>query len=163
MITEEGEVKEVNTTGRALHQEQIAKAAAKRGLTKVVRTRTRTHADCGQKFLYEKHVPFNGIDDGLSTYFGSAYQCNHGLDYSINRVGDLFLNACELALNAPANHDVFVKVYVRFDAENCNPKHTTVEKASSDHEKAVKALQAKKELFDCIKPDNLYFKLFIQY
>lgn len=158
MITEEGKTKEVETVGRAKHMELIAKCASRRGMTKVIRTRTRTHEDCGQKFLYEKH-----FDSGASHYYGSAYQCNHGLDYSINRVGDLFLNACELALNAHGDADVYVKVYVRFDAKQHNPKHTTFEKASADHQKAIAALQAKKELFDCIKPNNLTFNLFIQF
>jgi hypothetical protein len=156
MITEEGKVKDVLTTGRAIHQEQIADVAVKRGFTKILRTRTRTHEDCGQKFLYEHHSSVR------SMYYGSAYQCNHGLDYSINRVGDLFLNACQLAIEADNNHGIYVKVYVRFDAANCNPKHTTIEKAQADHDKAIAALRAKQELFDCIKPSNLHFRLFIQ-
>jgi len=155
MITEEGKTKEVETTGRAFFMEHLANRAQLRGFNKIVRTRTRTHNDCGQKFLFEKH--FNGG----SQYMGHAYQCNHGLDYSINRVGDLFLNACQLALEADSNKSVYVRIYVRFNAKECNLANTTVEKAMADHWKARTALIAKQELFDCIKPDNLTFKLFI--
>lgn len=155
MQTVNGTLKQVITTGRAAHMEYIGKQATKGLFTAIKKVRAGTFKDCGQKFIYEFHKP------DLDYYIGAAYQANHGLDYSINRVSDLFLNACELAINASGNKEVYVKIFVGFDARNCNPKHTTIEKAQADHTKATAALKAKLNLFAAIKPDNLKFVLMI--
>ncbi len=165
MITEEGKVKEVTSTPRAIFMGHLEKKAAERGMEKIVRVRSNSHRDCGQKFLYKKTISDMGANSNFtaaSWYYGHAYQCNHGLDYSINRVGDLFLSACELALTVDDSHAIYVTVFVRFESDACNRNKTTPEKAQADHDKATKALKQRTAVFGCIAPPNLKFDIIFE-